>query len=309
MAENKVFIKPFTRDSLLKRFDVKFKGEGFKTKLNLVQSVRQYVGNEYPMPNGNYVQDSDLRRDQQKVNDILSSLESVFLSIVNEAADFADFGQEYDLSGDLTLYEYCQRWMESECLEILDERMLEEVQLKHVIALYEVLEDMISERTVEGCAEQYKVAIDGPMKTELNDFCKFLSKPGEAMLAGTGISEVALEFMEATVRRFIRRYLVSPEHHGASLDPSLDIQDLFGEHFWSPATGIGEDDFIYHFPETLQLQHIFSTWKHILTKLEDYKEQRERGQQALSSSLLQPTTRQTAPRSRRARDQHRRQRR
>ena len=306
LAENKVFIKPFTRDAVLKLIDVKFKGEGFKTNLNLVQRVRELVGNAYPMPNRNYVQDSDLCRDQQKVNDILSSLESVFLSIVNEAAEF---GQEYDLSGDLTLYKYCQRWMESECPEILDERMLEEVQLKHVIALYEVLEDMISERTVEGCAEQYKVAIDGPMKAELNDFCKFLSKPGDATLAGTDISEVALEFMEATVRRFIRRFLVSPEHHGRSFDPDYPIQDLFSEYFWSPATGIGEDDFIARFPEALQLQHVFSTWKHILTKLEDYREQRERGQQALSSSLLRPTTRQTAPRSRRARDQQRRQRR
>ena len=39
LAENKVFIKPFTRDAVLKLIDVKFKGEGFKTNLNLVQRV------------------------------------------------------------------------------------------------------------------------------------------------------------------------------------------------------------------------------------------------------------------------------
>merc|ERR1712195_204154 len=113
----------------------------------LFSNVRKEVGHAFPLPGEDYIR-SDLGRNAPKVSSLLQSLEAVFLCIVNES--------DGTFSGETELQAFCNHHMqEGESLGILslDKTNLKSTKLKHLICLFELLEDICSDLIVHEGSE------------------------------------------------------------------------------------------------------------------------------------------------------------
>ena len=278
LVNNKVIIKVPNREQMSEDFGVLFKGEGFIKMKRLFSRVRNQVGHNFPFPGEDYIRKSDLSKNVPKVASLLLSIESVFLCIVNEAD--GSFG------GETELQEFCSQHMEqSESIGILsmENINLKSLKLKHMICLYEVLEDMCSDHIVQEGSQAIPIhyrddsdQLSLDMQAELEQFCLFLTKQGDEKLTGSEISFRAATFLEATFRRFLRHYLTNEQSmlDPVFFNPDASLKDEYGDiHFdlWSPVSGKPEDEFEKFFPDSFCLKHIFHAQQHLRSRLDEVK--------------------------------------
>ncbi|CAG8679399.1 1700_t:CDS:1, partial [Scutellospora calospora] len=135
-------------------------------------------------------------------SDLLSALELLLCFVKRTAGS----------DGKITLKNYIQHWVK---LSVLTEnKALEKVlntglQLKHVIALYEIVEGKVADVMIESIAMKYKANLTEEIENEILKFCSFNEKDNKFDLT------FAESFMNALKRFMFRQLLVGtiPEDH------------------------------------------------------------------------------------------------
>jgi len=149
-----------------------------------------------------------------------------------------------------TIGEFCHLWqLDPATLSHLKASSLLDVQLQHVICLYEEVEDVSANKVAEWVDRAYTKPLQETVKY---DFEKFYSQfPAQALVV--------------TFRRFIFRFLsvdkISQEAILADYLPNLLL-------CWPHEVAVDESQIAEKFPRSLQLAHSYSAYSLLRDKLE-----------------------------------------
>ena len=280
LLDNKALISLESQEQVRAEFEVSempFKGEGFIMRKNLLSNVRKAVGHDFPLPNEDVLK-TKLEQNIPKASYLMQSIETIFLCIVNEADGTFD--------GETELQLFCSHHIEDgESLGFCNSHgiNLESIRLKHLICLFEILEDICSDEIIqegsEAVPEYYRNErgfLTKDMKKEIDELCAALTKKNEPRLQSESMSIRALTYLEVTLRRFLRRYLTDEQNlkDNKSFDPDIKLKDEYGMvlfDLWTPVSGITEETFEKHFPRSLKLKHVFHAQQYLRLKLEDVR--------------------------------------
>ena len=180
-------------------------------------------------------------------SDLLSALE-ILLCFVKRTS-----------TGDsnVLLNDYVKQWMKLETLEKNAEmkKILKAgLKLKHVVSLYELVEDRVADILIDCVDPKYKCDIPVEIHDELMNACEFEDTGGR-------LGKIpAIAFAKALKRFALRMLSVKP------IDENLQLCLYLGQmNFWSDVSEEVVDDY---FPENLLVAHSHSAYCAIKLKMD-----------------------------------------
>ncbi|CAG8840351.1 10101_t:CDS:1, partial [Racocetra persica] len=191
---------------------------------------------------------------------ILSGNESELLSALELLLCFVKRTAGSD--GNITLKNYIQHWVK---LSVLTEnKALEKVlntglQLKHVVALYEIVEGKVADIMIESITIKYKASLTREIEKEIVASCSFDEK--DIKLNANLITAEA--FMNALKRFMFRQLLVETIREDHPLSEYLNQTALC---CWPD--NMDEDSISDMFPMSLLIKHTYEAYHFVKRRIE-----------------------------------------
>eukprot|EP01036_Dinobryon_divergens_P040059 gene40059-52905_t len=259
------------KDGAIQEF--RFKHEIFqKDQVNLLHRVNEVIRQEPSVPDIRSIRNDRFVSNQTHVESrLLPAVESILYVLQNQT-------KRRDLSTQ-TLMEFVSTYLDHSTHQLFQEyevnqSPLTHLQLVHIEALYEILEDEISDTILRCIDEKYNIAISANMKEMISTH--LLPKVG------------GLEAFEGCLRRFIIRYLRGQD----AINPALTF-DLYVKFIrWPKGIDIikliEDDDRLKVVFEQLLIGNSYAVWQYVHELIEEKKRQG-----SFATSFVTSTT--TAP--------------
>ncbi|KAF0511751.1 e3 ubiquitin-protein ligase [Gigaspora margarita] len=137
------------------------------------------------------------------------------------------------------------------------------LKLKHVVALYEFVEEKIADVEIKNLSRKYKVNLSQQMKDEINEFVDF-DKSHDVDRSGIKMSKIPYRIFEIVLKRFMFRYLSSelydPDEKLAKyLSDNCDEKHSDCWPFW-----VSNDVILDKFPKSLLVENIYSVYQYTI---------------------------------------------
>ncbi|CAH1767289.1 15726_t:CDS:2, partial [Entrophospora sp. SA101] len=219
------------------------RGEAGNINNNIFVSSTQYTNN--------YVLDD--------ASDILSSLEVLLCFVKRNAV-----GQE-----DTLIQDYVAQWMKLSSLTTkptFANLLNAGLTLKHVVALYEFVEEQVANRVIEYINDVYKERLTSEQENEITDVVDFTNNQQQPTLTAKKTpKKIPADALIVALKRFMLRFL-SVESKDYSKHPlSVYLTDI-DLNFWSSEI---DEAVIDLFPETLLASHTFEIYRFCVSQIED----------------------------------------
>ncbi|CAG8551962.1 8949_t:CDS:2, partial [Paraglomus occultum] len=175
--------------------------------------------------------------------------------------------------GDVLLNDYVKQWMKIETLEkhVEMKKILKAgLKLKHVVSLYELVEDRVADLLIDCVDPQYKRDMPVDIHDELMNACEFEDTGGR-------LGKIPAAAFAKALKRFALRMLsVKP------VDENLNLNLYLSQmNFWSD---VSEEIVEDNFPENLLVAHSHSAYCAIKAKMDKIRSK----QQSMASSNKRP---------------------
>jgi len=162
-----------------------------------------------------------------------------------------------NISGGDIITQYIIQWMKLETLE-KDAEMKKilgaGLELRHVVSLYELVEDRVADKLIDCVDQTYKCQMPADVKAELMNSCEFEDTSGR-------LGKIPADAFAKALKRFALRILsVKPIPNGVELHSYLTLMN-----FWSD---VSEDVVEKHFPENLLVDHSHTAYVEIKMKMD-----------------------------------------
>lgn len=225
-----------------------YKREMFQNHMTILDDVVALVPQE-PLSRSLAREISDNPKVRQQASDLISELEMLLCFLERTKGGDAE----------MTILEYCRQWLR---LSTLDSPMLRKtvigiLQLKHVLGLYECVEDIVSDISVDFVPERYSCHVP---REVLADFLDMVKRP---VASAKPERVLPIETYAIALKRFIQRYLtqdgtISPDHPVAYyLEGS--------SRCWPGGTFGANEDVDGLFPDSLLVKHVIGAFKQLRT--------------------------------------------
>ncbi|CAG8434051.1 10722_t:CDS:10 [Ambispora gerdemannii] len=179
------------------------------------------------------------------------------MTLINERNALGD--------GDMLITDYIQQWMNSSSItknKELRQIFQAELQLKHIIALYELIEDKVADVMVECIDNKYKSEIPTGVEADILEIAEFESTAQQSNLQLK--KQLPAEIFASALKRFMLRYL-SDELIQPKLQLSLYLCDESLNCWPSKYTEEILNDI---FPDSFLVEHTYEAYQLIKKKLE-----------------------------------------
>ncbi|RIA84473.1 hypothetical protein C1645_742305 [Glomus cerebriforme] len=179
--------------------------------------------------------------------------------------------------GNLLLNEFINQWVQ---LSSLTENsrfktiLSYDLRLKHVVSLYEVIEEQVANIMIQFIDKKFKEPLTGNMKQELDDVID---------IDGINKGKIPADSFIVAMKRFIHRVLqTESDKESHPLNTYMTDMSL---NLW-PANNVVEEVLDDNFPATLLVANSFAAYEHVLRKKEISKPKQ---QYSGGTSNKQPT--------------------
>ncbi|CAG8563026.1 45905_t:CDS:10 [Gigaspora margarita] len=168
-----------------------------------------------------------------------------------------------DIDADMSLKSYIQQWVKLSVLtenKVLEKVLDTNLQLKHAIALYELVEEKVADIMIESIAAKYKARLTKEIESDIMAACTFEQKdikPNSNLIP-------ADVFMRALKRFMYRQLLVETIKEDHPL--SVYLTETTTVCCWPD--NINEDLISNLFPMSLLIEHTHSAYHFIKNKIE-----------------------------------------
>ncbi|CAG8590736.1 35426_t:CDS:2, partial [Racocetra persica] len=161
------------------------------------------------------------------------------------------------------------------------------LRLKHIISLYELIEGLVANLTIEYTHEKYKEELTPKQREEIDNIIDFEVKQ-PASIVDRKIMKFSAEVFATALRRFIYRFLQGEKQKETEqlvlyvCEPSL--------HFW-PSIISETENFDELFPGSLLVNQAFEAYKYVIEQIEHHKQMASLREQQIQNSLNPEATR------------------
>lgn len=217
----------------------------------------------------------------ERASEILSDLE-LLISFIKRTGIAAVGHSNWSSSSDMLIVDFCKQWVKLSVLlsKFFQQTMLATMQLKHVVSLYEIVEEMVSDILLQFLASKYKQSLSPSVEKELTDALDWHNvelalRPDSSVVGGQRSSggRIPASTFATALKRFMTRYL-SVGHGDVRADTQLIYYLGDPVRFW-PLSGISGElkkDLTRvleeSFPESLMVSHTHAAYGLITTQLE-----------------------------------------
>ena len=216
-----------------------FSKELFHSSAKMLTRIRELCPQSRSLPDGIAQGIFSLKRKLQDAQNLLQYIE-VLIFVLNM--------QSLPIQQDMTVKDFAEKW-KSRIPSPFPVDLLPEpkasIQLAHITVLYEALEDLLADGTIEGLSSQFRIELTDEMKARLNS------------LEDSRNNSPKLKQLLTALRRFVFRYLsvekLIPEPH-TPLRCCLDEPSL-----WSPDKALDVDVI----PNDMMLENIQATIRYL----------------------------------------------
>ncbi|CAG8810190.1 28726_t:CDS:2, partial [Dentiscutata erythropus] len=243
--------------------------EMFQGSTTILYDIKQKIKQE-PIPQDKILlltsgvsqnQHSEFISSTRNAEMIFSDNESELLSALELLLCFIK--RTTDIDADMTLKSYIQQWVKLSVLtenKILEKVLKTDLQLKHAIALYELVEEKVADIMIESIATKYKAQITKEIEDDIMVACTFGQKdvkPNSNLIP-------ADVFMRALKRFMYRQLLVETIQENLPL--SVYMTETTTICCWPD--NIDEDLISDLFPMSLLIKHTYAAYHFIKNKIE-----------------------------------------
>ncbi|CAG8816200.1 19569_t:CDS:2, partial [Racocetra persica] len=170
-------------------------------------------------------------------------------------------------SGDreMEITNYLNKWMRLSTLTENQQfqKMVNGLRLKHVVALYELVEEKIADVEIEYLSDQYKVQLSEHLKNEINSGINFEQSHSTG---GSEISEHKIPHgaFALVLKRFMFRYLTSEMYNPNEMLANYLARDTFID-CWP--VWVTDDVIRDKFPKSLLAAHIYHAYQYTIQNI------------------------------------------
>lgn len=153
---------------------------------------------------------------------------------------------------------YCQRWLGHEALLIVGMRSLYDVQLQHILSLYEGLEDSASVGIQALVNSRYRTPLSPDLVEKLRSSVE-MKRPRQHITTPADVEpKISAELCHGMLRRFLFRYLIG-DRLNATVSLSIYITDSRLLQ-WPEDVA---DNVVDVFPPSLLVEHSHATYMYL----------------------------------------------
>lgn len=265
---NKTFLEPIEQGGLLLEL-FSYCMEMFQSSTTILYDIKQKIKQE-PISQENLIlltngvsknQHSEFINNTRNAEIIFSDNDSELLSALELLLCFIK--RTTDIDADMSLKSYIQQWVKLSVLtenKVLEKVLDTNLQLKHAIALYELVEEKVADIMIEIIAAKYKARLTKEIENDIMAACTFEQKdikPNSNLIP-------ADVFMRALKRFMYRQLLVETIKEDHPL--SVYLTETTTICCWPD--NINEDLISNLFPMSLLIEHTHSAYHFIKNKIE-----------------------------------------
>ncbi|CAJ0639633.1 1969_t:CDS:2 [Entrophospora sp. SA101] len=223
-------------------------------KLSLIRGEVGNINNNIFVSSPQYTNNYSL----DDANNILSSLEVLLCFIKHNA-----IGQE-----DMLIQDYVKQWMKLSLLMMkpaFANLLNADLSLKHIVALYEFVEEQVANRVIEYIDDVYKEGLTLEQENEIVAVVDFTNNQQKSTLTiKQKAKKIPADALIVALKRFTLRFLSveSKDYSNEPLNVYLTNMDL---NFWFSEIDQATIDL---FPDTLLVSHTFRIYKFCVSQLE-----------------------------------------
>lgn len=157
------------------------------------------------------------------------------------------------------LMDYAERWLDKSVSAMFDSTSLRNVQLRHIVCLYEGLEDVLSQSIEDFVHPNFRQPLTEEVETELKKVVTFEDlKKGKGKAISEASQAIQADVFASVLRRFMFRYL-AVENFKGKVPLKLYLVDSRMAK-WPPES-LDVDDLEDLLPDSLLLEHSFECYR------------------------------------------------
>ncbi|RHZ89175.1 hypothetical protein Glove_18g29 [Diversispora epigaea] len=178
--------------------------------------------------------------------------------------------------GEILIDEYVNQWMKLS--NLLDNESFvgilnASLKLKHLVALYELVEEQVANGVIKYIDDKYKETLTPELEHDITSAISYESSEEYYSLSSTNIdneqTKIPAEHFASALKRFMLRFL-NKNSNKATEPMSIYFSDMT-LNLWSP--GVSEEMVDNFFPDSLLVAHIYEAYIFVNSKLETIKKQ------------------------------------